>query len=80
MKNVTITLDAPTLQWARVSAAERGISVSRLVGEMLAEKMSRDRGYEKAMRQFLALRPVMPKNPGEPFLTREEAHDRGDLR
>jgi hypothetical protein len=80
MKNVTITLDAPTLQWARVSAAERGISVSRLIGEMLAEKMARDRGYEKAMRQFLALRPVMPKNPGAPYLTREEAHDRDNLR
>lgn len=80
MKNVTITLDASTLQWARVSAAERGISVSRLVGEMLAEKMARENGYEKSMRQFLALRPVMPKNPAAPFLTREEAHDRGNLR
>lgn len=80
MKNLTITVDVSTLQWARVSAAERGISVSRLVGEMLAEKMARGRGYEKAMRQFLALRPVMPKNPGAPFLTREEAHDGGNLR
>ncbi|HEY5367100.1 MAG TPA: CopG family transcriptional regulator [Casimicrobiaceae bacterium] len=80
MKNLTITLEEATLRWARVSAAEQGISVSRLVGEMLADKMERNRAYEKAMRQFLSLRPVKPRNPGAPLLTREEAHDRANLR
>jgi len=80
MKNLTLTLDETTLRWARVSAAEQGISVSRLVGEMLADKMERNRAYEKAMRQFLSLRPVKPRNPGAPLLTREEAHERANLR
>lgn len=80
MKNVTISLDESTARWARVRAAERGISLSRLVGQMLAEKMENDRGYEKAMRQFLRLEPVKPMNPDEPFLTRDEAHDRYNLR
>ena len=39
MKNVTITVDEAVLEWARVEAARRGSSVSRMVGEMLAEKM-----------------------------------------
>ena len=39
MKNVTITLDEEVARWARIIAAEQNTSVSRLVGEMLREKM-----------------------------------------
>jgi hypothetical protein len=38
MKNVTITLDEKVARWARIKAAEKDTSVSRLVGEMLREK------------------------------------------
>jgi hypothetical protein len=48
MKNVTITVDEAALEWARIEAAKRNTSVSRLVGEMLAEKMRRDDSYERA--------------------------------
>ena len=37
MKNVTITVEEPVLEWVRVEAAKRNSSVSRLVGEMLAD-------------------------------------------
>ena len=37
MKNVTITVDEPDLEWVRVEAAKRGTSVSRLVGGFIAD-------------------------------------------
>ena len=58
MKNVTITLDEKTAAWARVYAAEHNMSVSRMVGEMLARRMSEMREYDRAMRTFLAKKPV----------------------
>ena len=80
MKNVTITLDEKTAAWARVHAAERGVSVSRLVGEMLRERMVQDREYERAMRRFLA-REIVPINEsGKPYPKREDLYDRGRLR
>jgi hypothetical protein len=36
MKNITITLDEETAAWARVYAAQRNMSLSRYVGEVLA--------------------------------------------
>jgi len=57
MKNVTIVLDERVADWARIEAAKRRTSVSRMVGEMLAEKMRHERTYEKAMRQFMSLKP-----------------------
>ena len=42
MKNVTITVEDTTLEWVRIEAAKRNTSVSRLVGEMLTDKMQHD--------------------------------------
>ncbi len=53
MKNVTITVEDAVLDWARVEAARRGSSVSRMVGEMLAEKMRQEDAYAQAMRAAL---------------------------
>ena len=53
MKNVTITVDDGVLEWARVEAARRGSSVSRMVGEMLAEKRRQEDAYAQAMRSAL---------------------------
>lgn len=80
MKNVTITLDEETAAWARVHAAEQGKSVSRVVGEMLRERMHSDRDYEEAMRRFLSKSPINFKRDGEPYPTREELHDRDSFR
>ena len=52
MKNVTITVDDAALEWARIEAARRNTSVSRLVGEMLAEKMQRTDAYQRAMHDW----------------------------
>lgn len=53
MKNVTITVEESALEWARIEAAKRNSSVSRLVGEILAEKMRQEDAYAQAMRGWL---------------------------
>ena len=53
MKNVTVTMEDQVADWARMEAARRNTSVSRLIGELLAEKMRHDDSYERAMREAL---------------------------
>ena len=80
MKNVTITLDEKTAAWARVYAAKHNTSVSRIVGEMLQQKMHDSREYDEAMRRFLAKAPVRLKRTGKRYPTRDDSHDRTRLR
>jgi hypothetical protein len=54
MKNVTITVEDATLEWVRIEAARRNTSVSRLVGEMLTDKMQHDDAYARAQREWEA--------------------------
>ena len=54
MKNVTITVEDATLEWVRIEAAKRNTSVSRLVGEMLTDKMQFDDAYARAQREWVA--------------------------
>lgn len=71
MKNVTITMDDAVADWARIEAARRNTSVSRLVGEMLAEKMRHDDAYDVAMRDAMKFEPIKFEAP---FLTRDEIY------
>ena len=48
VKNLTITVDDGVLEWARIEAARRGTSVSRMVGDFMAEMMQREDAYERA--------------------------------
>ena len=77
MKNVTITLDTDTAARARVEAAERDMSLSRYVGELLRRKFKKDEAYEAAYRAWRAEKPL--KLTGR-YLTRDEVHDRANLR
>jgi hypothetical protein len=79
MKNVTITLDEETARWARIEAAHRDMSLSRLISELLHEHMRAQATYEDAMRRYLARSPVVLKDTGR-YPTREELHDRAGLR
>ncbi len=76
MKNVTITLDEEVARWARIRAAERNTSVSRLVGEMLKEKMQEEERYRQAMESFLSQKPKVLRKPGTKLPKREELYDR----
>jgi hypothetical protein len=75
MKNVTVTMEEAVADWARVEAARRNTSVSRLIGEMLAEKMRHDDAYERAMREALDFRSF--GSSSGPYLTRDELYERG---
>ena len=78
MKNVTITMEDSVADWARLEAARRNTSVSRLVGELLAEKMRRSDSYERAMREALEFRS-WGRSSG-PYLSDEEMYDRSKPR
>ena len=78
LRNVTVTLEEEVAQWARIEAARRDTSVSRLLGGLLKERMAAQDGYERAMRRALAREPFL-RSDGR-YLTREEAHDRAGLR
>ncbi|MCU0241160.1 MAG: CopG family transcriptional regulator [Vicinamibacteria bacterium] len=77
--NMTITAETDVLRWARVKAAEENTSVSRLVGDILKEKMRQEEGYARArQRHFALLKPVAFKNAGG--FRRADVHDRAALR
>lgn len=71
MKNVTVSMDESVAEWARLEAARRNTSVSRLVGELLGEKMRDNRRYDQAMREALKFKSIPFEGK---FLTREEIY------
>jgi hypothetical protein len=76
VKNVTITLEKEVDLWARIRAAEQNTSVSRLVGEMLKEKMWEDKDDHLAMMEYLAQEPRALKSAEAGYPRREELHVR----
>jgi hypothetical protein len=78
LRNVTVTLEEDVARWARLEAARSDLSVSRLLGDILRERMLQEDGYERAMKRALARKPFL-KSDGR-YLSRDEAHDRDSLR
>jgi len=78
LRNVTVTLEEDVALWARLEAARTDTSVSRLLGDILKERMAAADGYKRAMRRALARRPFL-KSKGK-YLSREDVHDRAGLR
>jgi hypothetical protein len=78
LRNVTITLEESVAKWARVEAARRDTSVSRLLASILKERMSEKDSYGSAMRRALSREPFLQSDGS--YLSREEAHERGHLR
>ena len=66
MKNVTVTMEDQVADWARMEAARRNTSVSRLIGELLAEKMRHDDAYQRAQQDWLH-RERSWSSDGEPY-------------
>jgi hypothetical protein len=46
LRNVTVTLEEEVARWARIEAARKETSVSRLLGQMLKARMLEEDGYE----------------------------------
>lgn len=76
MKNVTITLEEEVARWARIKAAEEDTSVSRLVGDMLREKMTNEQSYQSSMKRFLSRKPRALTHGDTQYPDREDIHDR----
>jgi hypothetical protein len=78
MKNVTISLEEEVADWARIWAAKSRSSVSRLVGELLKQKMQAETGYQIEMHQFLSRQPSNLKKSGK-YPSREALHERSSI-
>jgi hypothetical protein len=75
-QNVTLKLDAEILKEARVLAAERGSSVSRLLAEKLEELVTEAKGYERARQRAVSrLRTGFDLGWKRPN-SRDELHER----
>jgi hypothetical protein len=72
MKNVTVTMDEGVAEWVRIEAAKRNTSVSRLIGQMLAEKMRQEDVYQRAMREALKFESWGESDGA--YLTRDEIY------
>ena len=75
MRNLTLSLDDRVARWARVAAAERDLSVSRFVSDLLREKMAEQEAYVIAMRRNLARKACPLKPKGKKYPSRDELHD-----
>ncbi|MHB1194745.1 MAG: hypothetical protein ACYC6F_17095 [Longimicrobiales bacterium] len=80
LRNVTVTLDEDTARWARLEAARRDTSMSRLLGEILRERMGQEDEYASAWARYLAQVPGVHRRPGQRLPTRDELHERHGLR
>lgn len=78
LRNVTVTLEEDVARWARIEAARQDTSVSRLLGDLLKDRMSAQNAYARAIRRALGRKPFL-RSEGR-YLTREEVHDRTRLR
>lgn len=72
---VTITLDPETARWARMEAARRNTSVSRLVGEMLAEYRKRESRIEQAAQRFFSRPATRLSNENSSYPDRDTLYD-----
>ena len=79
MRNVTVTLDEETARWARIEAAQRDVSVSSLIRQLLRERMGGQAAYAVSMERYLS-RPAHRISEGGRYPSREALHERADLR
>ena len=76
MKNITVTGPDDVYREARVRAAERGSSVSALVGDFLLSLSDRDREFARLEAQQQAVQERIRRFSAADRLSRDELHDR----
>jgi hypothetical protein len=76
MKNITVSVDDETYRRARIKAAERDTSVSRLVRQFLIELSREVPETERLKREETALRDSIRRFRASDRLPRDEVHDR----
>lgn len=75
-QNITLSLDAGTLQRARELAARQNLSVSKFLAADLAEQVDKDLHYQQAKRQAIGWLEDSALELGGQYLSRDEAHER----
>jgi len=75
-RNLTVNLDSETIRRAKILAAARGTSVSKLIAELVQELVESDRAYEAARRVALGHLERGYRLGGRIRASREEWHDR----
>jgi len=76
MKNITVTLDDETANWARIYAAQQNKSVSRFLGELLNSTMQESRAYDDAGTRYLSGLPSSLNLEKAPYPARDDLHER----
>jgi hypothetical protein len=77
MKNITVSLDDETYQWARIIAAQRDTSVSALVKQFLPDLASGETEIERLKREERELRERITDFDASDRLSRDDVHRRG---
>ena len=75
-QNITVRLERQTLRKAKVLAAKRNSSISRLLAEQIEALVGQDEAYEQAQRRALALLDRGLHLGGRIVATRDEWHER----
>lgn len=76
-QNITLALPKTMLRRLKVIAAERDTSVSAILVGLLKDFITREDGYERAMRAELdRMKRGLPMRVGEITWTRDEVHER----
>ncbi|MGI9292911.1 MAG: DUF6364 family protein [Pseudomonadales bacterium] len=74
--NVTLKIDAELAREAKILAARRGTSLSRLLAEELEQLVNRDQSYEKAMNRAIKDMENAPALGFQKPESRDELHER----
>lgn len=74
--NLTLSLDEDLVREAKVLAARRGTSVSRLLADRLEDLVRSDRAYERARRRAVARIQQGLDLDWTPPASRDELHER----
>jgi hypothetical protein len=75
-QNITVSLEKDLIRKARILAASRSISVSRLIGDELKRMVSQSEEYERIRKQALADLDAGFHLGGQPRPARDELHER----
>ncbi len=75
-QNITVSLDRELIRQARIVAARRGTSVSKLLAAELARTVEEADTYQRAQRQALATLDKGFHMGGQPLPLRDELHER----
>ena len=79
-RNITLKVDEETLRMARVLAARRGTSISRMLADTIGEIARREEGIDASTRNLLQWLDEDPSySLGEGF-SRQDLYDRPSLR